>query len=118
MQLIPLPHPWPPELEASFAAMAEDPTVYHTMNGPSEFHVIGSIRNWTIIDRLDRIRAPTLLISGRYDEATQAVVQPFADRIQDVSWEIFENSSHVPHIEETDRVMRVVNDFLSAHEKM
>ena len=27
---------------ASFAAIDEDPTVYHTMNGPSEFHVIGT----------------------------------------------------------------------------
>jgi hypothetical protein len=40
------------------------------MNGPSEFHVIGTISDWSFIDRLDRIRAPTLLISGRYDEAT------------------------------------------------
>jgi L-proline amide hydrolase len=108
--------PWPPELEASFAAMAEDPTVYHTMNGPSEFHVIGSIRNWSIIDRLDRIHVPTLLISGRYDEATPAVVQPFADRIADVRWEVFENSSHVPHIEETERVMAVVGEFLATRD--
>ncbi len=50
--------PWPPELEASFAAVAADPTVYHTMNGPSEFHCIGTIRHWTIVDRLDRIAAP------------------------------------------------------------
>jgi L-proline amide hydrolase len=108
--------PWPPELEASFAAMAEDPTVYHTMNGPSEFHVIGSIRDWSIIDRLDRIQVPTLLISGRYDEATPAVVQPFADGIADVQWEIFENSSHVPHIEETERVMTIVGEFLAARD--
>ena len=72
--------PWPPEVEATFAAIADDPTVYHTMNGPSEFHCIGTIRSWSIIDRLSRIQTPTLLISGRYDEATEAVVQPFADR--------------------------------------
>ena len=93
--------PWPPELSASIAAMTVDPTVYHTMNGPSEFHCIGTIRDWSIIDRLDRIEAPTLLISGRHDEATTAVVQPYADRIPDMRWRIFENSSHLPHIEET-----------------
>jgi L-proline amide hydrolase len=108
--------PWPEELQASFNAIAEDPTVYHTMNGPSEFHVIGTIKDWSIIDRLDRIRAPTLLISGRHDEATPAVVQPFADRIKDVRWRIFEHSSHVPHIEETDACMQVVGEFLAAHD--
>ena len=33
--------PWPPEVARTFAAIDEDPTVYHTMNGPSEFHVVG-----------------------------------------------------------------------------
>jgi len=108
--------PWPEELQASFDAIAADPTVYHTMNGPSEFHVIGTIKEWSIIDRLDRVRAPTLLISGRYDEATPAAVQPFADRIRDVRWRMFEESSHVPHIEETDAVMRVVGEFLAAYD--
>ena len=37
-----------------------DPTVYHTMNGPSEFHVIGSIKDWQSKDRLGEIRVPTL----------------------------------------------------------
>lgn len=108
--------PWPPELEASFAAMEADPTVYHTMNGPSEFHCIGTIRNWSIIDRLDRIEAPTLLISGRHDEATEAVVRPFNDRIADVRWTIFENSSHLPHIEETEAFLTLVGDFIAAYD--
>jgi L-proline amide hydrolase len=108
--------PWPPEVQATFDAIDDDPTVYHTMNGPSEFHVIGTIRNWSIIDRLDRIRAPTLLISGRHDEATPAVVQPFADRIKDVRWRIFENSSHLPHVEETEAWLDVVGGFLAEHD--
>jgi L-proline amide hydrolase len=74
--------PWPEEVARTFKAIDEDPTVYMTMNGPSEFHVIGNLKTWSIIDRLDRIRVPTLLISGRYDEATPAVVQPFADQDQ------------------------------------
>ena len=107
---------WPPELEASFAALGEDPTVYYTMNGPSEFHCIGTIKDWSIIDRLHRVRAPTLLISGRHDEATPAVVQPYADLIADVRWTIFEESSHMPHIEETERFLAVVRAFLADHD--
>ncbi|MFO1038173.1 MAG: proline iminopeptidase-family hydrolase [Geminicoccaceae bacterium] len=109
--------PWPPEMERTFAAMEEDPTVYMTMNGPSEFHVIGTIKTWSIIDRLDRIDVPVLLISGRHDEATPATVQPYADRIKDVRWQIFENSSHSPHIEETERYLKLVADFLDANDR-
>jgi L-proline amide hydrolase len=108
--------PWPDEVARTFAAMDEDPTVYHTMNGPSEFHVIGTLKGWSIIDRLDRISVPTLLISGRYDEATPEVVQPYADRIPDVRWEIFENSSHMPHVEEKDAVLTTVAAFLAQHD--
>ena len=108
--------PWPDEVARTFKAIDDDPTVYMTMNGPSEFHVIGNLKTWSIINRLDRIRVPTLLISGRYDEATPAVVQPFADRIKDVRWEIFEKSSHMPHVEETERCLKVVSDFLDQHD--
>jgi L-proline amide hydrolase len=109
--------PWPDEVARTFRAIDEDPTVYWTMNGPSEFHVVGTLKTWSIIDRLDRIQVPTLLISGRYDEATPAVVQPYADRIKDVRWEIFENSSHMPHVEETERCLKVVGDFLDRYDR-
>jgi len=109
--------PQPPELARTFAAIAEDPTVYFTMNGPSEFHVIGTLKTWSIIDRLDRITAPTLLISGKYDEAAPSTVQPFADRIPDVRWQVFEHSSHVPHIEERGAYMELVQRFIEERDQ-
>ena len=66
----------------------------------------------TIDDRLGSIEVPTLLVSGQYDEATRACVQPFADAIDDVRWTVFEQSSHMPHVEERDRFTAVVRDFL------
>jgi L-proline amide hydrolase len=108
--------PWPDEVARSFAAIDDDPTVYHAMNGPNEFLVIGSLKDWSIIDRLDRIAAPTFLVSGRYDEATPATVQPYADGIADVRWQIFENSSHMPHVEEKDACLQAVADFLAQHD--
>lgn len=104
--------PMPDEVARTFKAIEEDPTVYHTMNGPSEFHVIGTLSNWSIIDRLAAINVPTLLISGRHDEATPATVQPYADKIPGARWHIFEDSSHMPHVEETAACLKVVGDFL------
>ncbi len=109
--------PNPPEVSASFENIAKDPTVYHTMNGPSEFHVVGSLRDWSVVDQVSAITAPTLLVSGAYDEATPATMQPFMDGIPDVRWEIFPESSHMPHVEEEERFLSVVSDFLQNHER-
>jgi L-proline amide hydrolase len=84
------------------------------MNGPSEFHVIGTIKDWTIEDRLHLIDVPVLLISGFYDEATPLTQKPFLDNIPDVRQAVFPQSSHTPHIEERADFMAVVEDFLSA----
>lgn len=104
--------PWPDEVRRTFDAMDADPTVYHAMNGPTEFHVIGSLKDWSVIDRLHAIDVPVLLISGRHDEAAPEAVQPFADHIEDVEWVIFEHSSHMPHVEERAACMKVVTEFL------
>lgn len=104
--------PWPEEVERSFAQMAADPTVYHTMNGPSEFHVVGTLKSWNITAQLEQIDVPTLVISGKYDEATPRAVQPYVEHIPGARWELFEHSSHMPHVEETGRCMAVIDRFL------
>jgi L-proline amide hydrolase len=104
--------PWPDCVQRSFAQMAEDPTVYHTMNGPSEFHCIGSLQTWDITDRLHEITAPTLLVSGRHDEATPHIVEQIHTRIPGSRWELFEASSHMPHVEEPEAFLEVVEEFL------
>ena len=108
--------PNPPEVLRAMERLNEDPTVYHTMNGPNEFFCVGTLRDWSVVDRVHSIVAPTLLASGRFDEATPATVQPFFDAIPDVRWEIFENSSHMPFVEEPERYMKVVGDFLAEHD--
>jgi L-proline amide hydrolase len=104
---------WPDCVTRSFAQLAEDPTVYHTMNGPSEFHCIGSLKDWDITGRLHQISVPTLLVSGAYDEATPLIVGTIHDRIPGSEWALFDNSSHMPHVEEPTRYRDVVHEFLS-----
>jgi L-proline amide hydrolase len=110
--------PNPPEVVRTQEFLDEDPTVYHIMNGPNEFYCIGTLTtgNWSVVDRVHLIAAPTLLASGRYDEATPAVMQPFFDNIPDVRWEIFEVSSHMPFVEEPERYLSVVEAFLEQYD--
>jgi L-proline amide hydrolase len=109
--------PNPPEVVRTFQMLEEDPTVYHVMNGPNEFFCIGTLRDWSVVDRVHQITAPTLLASGRFDEATPGTVQPFFDNIPDVRWEIFEHSSHMPFVEEPERYLEVVEGFLTKYDE-
>jgi len=104
--------PMPDCVQRSFAQIAADPTVYHTMNGPSEFHVVGSLKEWDITDRLGEITTPTLLVSGRHDEATPLIVSEIHERIPGADWVIFEESSHMPHVEEPELFLETVEAFL------
>ena len=108
--------PQPPYVVASFDQLAADPTVYHTMNGPSEFHVIGSLKHWDIRPQLNEIKTPTLLVSGQYDEATPAMVKEIQGLIPGSKWELFAESSHMPHVEEPAKFKRVVSEFLDSHD--
>jgi len=104
--------PWPDEVVEAFNWIERDPTVYHTMNGPSEFHVVGNLRDWDITARLPSIRVPTLLVSGRYDEATPRIMRAISTRIPVCDWVLFDESSHMPHVEEEARFLEVVGAFL------
>lgn len=108
--------PNPPEVLRSMELVGEDATVYSTMNGPNEFYCIGTLRPWSIVERVSQINVATLLASGRYDEATPATMQPFFDSIPDVRWEIFDESSHMPFVEQPDEYLRVVGAFLDDHD--
>jgi proline-specific peptidase len=107
---------WPDGLLRTGEALAEDGFVYNLMNGPSEFHCIGTLKDWDITPRLHEIETPTLLLSGRYDEATPAIVGAIHERIPNARWTIFEASSHTPHLEEPEAFDAAVLAFLDERE--
>ena len=109
-------NPFPDYVTRSFDQIEADPEVYHTMNGPSEFHCIGKLKPWDIIGRLPEISIPSLVISGKYDEATPLIAETVATGIPGAKWELFEHSSHMPHVEETEKYMKVVGDWLAAND--
>ena len=106
-------NPWPDCVNRAFAELLENPEVYNTMNGPSEFHVVGVIKDWDIVDRLSEICVPTLVTSGRYDEATPAIAETVHRGISGSEWTLFEHSAHLAHAEEPERYMQVLEQFLS-----
>jgi L-proline amide hydrolase len=104
--------PWPRDYRASFFEIYNDPTVYYAMNGPTEFHVVGSLRDWSVTDLLPSITVPTLVVSGEHDEATPVSVRPYEELVPDVRWEIVPGASHLPHLEAPERFFAVLERFL------
>ncbi|KAK0625000.1 Alpha/Beta hydrolase protein [Bombardia bombarda] len=108
-----LKRPWPaPEVQAALDWFAKDATTYGTMYGPSELYISGSLRDWTCVPLLGRIRAPTLLVNGSEDEAQDVAMQPFFDGIERVKWVTIDGAAHFTHVDQRERHMRVVGEFL------
>jgi pimeloyl-ACP methyl ester carboxylesterase len=68
-------------------------------------------------DRLGEIDVPTLVVSGRHDEATPALQETLRAGIPGCEWLVFEESSHMPHVEERERYMDVVGAWLARHDR-
>ena len=103
---------WPEPLLRSLTNLTDNP-VYETMNGPNEFMVIGNLKDWDRTNRLSEISAPTLITVGRYDELTPACAETLHQGIPNSQMIIFEESAHLAHLEETEKYLRVVADFLT-----
>ncbi|KIK05111.1 hypothetical protein K443DRAFT_120694 [Laccaria amethystina LaAM-08-1] len=95
--------PIPEVVVNSMKAMESEPTVYRTMQGPSEFAVTGTLKGWTIIDILHNISCPTLLLSAPLDEIQELAVLPFFLKIPKIKWVELQNSTHLAHLEEPDK---------------
>jgi L-proline amide hydrolase len=105
--------PWPPFVVRTFETLAANPEVYNTLNGPSEFHVIGPLKDFDITDRLGEIRVPTLIFSGRHDEVTPATMQQVHEGIAGSEWVVFEDSSHMAQAEQPAEVLALLRDWLA-----
>lgn len=102
--------PWPEPLARAIANTNIE--IYTTMWGPSEFYPTGTLRDWSVTERLGEIRVPTLITSGRYDESTPAVNEVIRNGIAGSEQVIFEHSGHSALFEEQEAYLQVVGDFL------
>ena len=69
-------------------------------------------------DRLGEVRAPTLILAGRYDpEAPLQCSEELLRGIPGASLVIFEKSGHSPFIEETSLFAQTVSAFLNREDK-
>jgi L-proline amide hydrolase len=103
-----------PELVRMRAERSKE--AYQAMCGPNEWTMTGALRGWDVRPRLGELDLPTLVVRGRYDLCTERIARVLVDGIRGAQYAVMEESSHTPVLEETDRYLRLVSDFVSAAE--
>lgn len=107
---------WPDEVNRMLEMTAKRGT-YLRMNGPSEFTIIGTIKDVDFTDRLKEIKVPTLITCGKYDEVTPAIARILHGQIHGSKLEIFQESSHLQFWEERQNYMEKLSEFIRNHDR-
>lgn len=106
--------PWPNELSEDLDQL--NPNVYNYMWGASEFTVTGTLKHFDATERLNEIDIPALFTCGRYDEATPEATEHYASLVPDAEFHVFENSSHMPPVEEPEAYVETVREWVNRQE--
>lgn len=89
---------------------------YEIAWGPNEFHPNGNLHSWEYRDKLHLIDVPTLVTSGSNDLSTPLIAKTMADGIPNAKWELFAHSRHMPFVEENEKYLTVLTDWLNTVE--
>ncbi|MFE5118083.1 proline iminopeptidase-family hydrolase [Streptomyces sp. NPDC056669] len=73
---------------------------FRTMIGHADYHITGTLKDWDIFGELDRIRVPTLVLGGEFDECVPAHLADIADRIPDAEHVTQPGAAHMGYLEE------------------
>lgn len=103
--------PWPPEMMATVANL-QTSIAYRVMNGPNEFTIVGVIKDWDRRKDLGRIRLPTLITTGEFDEVTLDCHETIRDGIKDSRLEVMKDCSHATMCEKPAEYAALLRAFV------
>lgn len=103
--------PWSPDLLLTFENF--NTGIYGLMWGPSEFTATGVLKDYEREDVLPGLDLPVLFTAGRYDEATPETVEIYQSLVPGSKIAIFEDSAHMTMLDEPERYVDVVREFLN-----
>lgn len=92
-----------------------NPAIYMQVQGPNEYHYIGSICDWNRVPDLHRLTQPCLIVNGQHDVLTPACGRRMKEAMAQAEIRIFANSSHSPFYEEPEAYRATLLDFLDRH---
>jgi proline iminopeptidase len=102
--------PWPEPVRRSVKWLSTP--VYNTIQGRSEFEVTGNMRGWDRWADLPRIRTPTLILGGRYDEMNPADLREMSRLMPDARTFICPRGSHLGMYDDQQAYFSALVPFL------
>ncbi len=102
---------WPDSLKRTLYNINQQ--VFTTMQGPNEFLVNGTFKDWDRWDDLHKIKVPTLLVGGRHDTMSVEDKNEMGRRIPHSKVVICENGSHTPMWEDQDYFFTNIKKFVN-----
>lgn len=84
--------------------------------GHNEFSPSGTLAGYEFTDRLHEIEEPCLITSGAIDLCSPYIAKTMHDKIPNSKWELFQYSRHMPFVEEHERYMEVLTEWLNAND--
>ncbi len=103
--------PWSADVDSSFMMMNQK--MYGYMEGPSEFTVTGTLRNYDITKRLNEIDVPTLFVVGEYDESVPGTAAYFQSLMPNARLAIIPDAAHLAMDDDSTKYDEVVGTFLN-----
>ncbi len=107
--------PWPEPVDRTFRHM--NAKIYGYMQGPNEFIVNGTFKDWDRWDDLHKITVPTLLMVGRHDTMSVEDIEEMGRRIPNARVVICENGSHLSMWDDQKTYFPALIQFLEDVEK-
>ncbi|WP_034256334.1 proline iminopeptidase-family hydrolase [Arenibacter latericius] len=103
---------WPNDVNKAMSNINED--LYVTMQGPSEFGVVGDakLKDWDITSELSKITVPTLTIGGEYDTMDPKHMAWMATEVQNGQYLHCPNGSHFAMHDDAENYFRGVIKFI------
>ncbi|MDO8261255.1 MAG: proline iminopeptidase-family hydrolase [Candidatus Magasanikbacteria bacterium] len=90
--------------------------IYEYMWGPNEFSCTGTLKNYYVVEKLAYLDLPILITCGKYDQITSDTVNSLVKKLKNAKAVMFSKSSHVPHLEEKEKYLKVINAFMNKNE--
>ncbi len=102
----------PVKAEMDSTSATYNNNIYYYMQGPSEFTIIGTLKNYDATSDLSKIKVPTLFTVGEFDEVGAELVKSFADKVSGSRYKVFPNSAHITMWDAKEENLKIAREFL------
>jgi proline iminopeptidase len=103
-------HPVQADLDSTFTTANE--AIYNYMQGPSEFTITGTLKDYNVTARLRSVKVPTLYTVGDVDEVGPELVKRLAAATPGAKYAVIPGSAHITTWDNPAEMLRVVREFL------